>query len=239
MDKRDFTTVPVSTGSYVQRILLIVGVLFLVVALSGCARSNVPISFESLCGLSHDQFDALDETSIEQWIQATYSVSATRMLKDLYSDPIVMYVWEKDDKQWIAELREGQLIAIWRYDDKASFSFGQIVENLGNPDSVFRDVPFHPELLEYRVGLDYPKIGVSVGATTLSERWIEFVEGDKNIILDERIKIDQVFCYAPRPSMEEVISEVFAEPPIVVRDLVRQRVPWPGFGSSVPLYGNP
>jgi hypothetical protein len=44
-------------------------ILLLLGAVAGCSQPAGPVSFEELCGFTHEQFEALDETALVQWAQ--------------------------------------------------------------------------------------------------------------------------------------------------------------------------
>ena len=218
---------------FIHASLLVAGMCFLLAVLAGCRQPTEPVSYQDLCGLTSDQMGVMDEEDVRQWIEEKYNSVPVKSQKVTNGESIVIYIWQYDGIAGNAYLRDGRLFRISLHEVENGPTFGQVVAGLGPPEMVDRYAGMYEPML-YTVDLDYPALGVSVGASGMEERNKLMHEGGLAAPLTEDMQVDYVECYTPG-SMEDVLREVFFLPPEYVSYHMQRRIPWPGFGDLVPL----
>jgi hypothetical protein len=197
--------------------------------LAGCAGSATPtpITFEGLCGLTHEQFETMDEEEVLRWVEHEYGVSASRDQRGT----VVSFVWVEGETTRRADLHNGQLILVSVESWANGPTFGQVVDGLGSPAFVYRYVVRYENTL-YAITLDYPQQGVSVGTQGLDKGYKE------SVALARGMRVMHVYCYQPG-SMQDVLNRSFLLPPPSLQFQMESRIKWPGFGVSIPLAREP
>jgi hypothetical protein len=224
--------------------VLITVLCFLLAALAGCRQPKQPVSYEDLCGLSSEQMGVMNDEEVRQWLEEEYGTASPVILDAILEgrleenerDLITAYAWEEKGRTGIAYLRDERLFRIsLRYiGDRPTF--GQVVGGLGTPDMIGRSVITYGGDVVYSLGLDYPELGVSVSASAeMTAREVSRPAEEWAVTLKEDMQVDSVSCYTPVASMEEVLHKVFFVSPENVSYAMQRQMPWPGFGSLVPL----
>jgi len=230
--KADLTSrIPLRLTQSTRRAALFASILLLLGAVAGCSQSTVPVSFEGLCGLTHEQFEAMDETALVQWAQEKQGVTPSRMETETLGKLVVDYSWMKKDVSWHARLYNNELVmlAVDNADDLPTF--GQIVDKIGPPKAVGEYVVTYERTM-YEIILHYPHLGFSVMA-------VELTSGHpKEVVLTKRMQVEIVYCYKPG-SMESVFEDAYLIPPDEIPHSLEGLLPWPGFGGKVPLGRSP
>jgi hypothetical protein len=201
--------------------------------LTGCQQPIEPVSYKDLCGLTSEQMGVIDEEDVRHWIEEEYSCAPAESEEVIGGEFIVIYIWEHDGITANAYLRDGRLFRISLHDVENGPTFGQVVAGLGPPEMVDRRAGMYEPVL-YTVSLDYPALGVSVGASGLEKRNRLMHEDRLATPLTQDMVVDHIECYTPG-SMEDILREVFSLPPEYVAYHIQRRIPWPGFGALVPL----
>ena len=219
----------IPSGRLVHRMRLGFCIGCLLLVLSGCARSTVSISFEGLCGLTHEEFATMDEATLIPWVEEHYGVTPSKMGERVEAGVVVpIYTWLKGKTRGSAMLHDGSLVKIWLEDVQNGPTFGQVVETLGPPKTLYRSATGWEGTM-YTLGLEYPELGFSV-------KKHDWLWGYVNqVTLSEDIQVNAISCYAPG-SLEEIMQEINMAHPEVITDALRfYYPPWPGFGASVTL----
>lgn len=219
---------------FIRRALLSTGILCLLVVSAGCMDSpsaRVPISFEELCGFPQEQFASMDETALVQWVRDHYDVAPSKSSQRVESGIVVeLYKWAKDGMRERAWLHDDQLAWIL-LEGERGVSFGQVVDALGPPETVRRDVT-RQENTVYTIWLEYPTKGFFVGVDELRYGYVDQVS------LSGSMQVNVVVCYT-EGSLETVLENVFLVAPANMPYQMSKRMPWPGFGASIPLDPTP
>lgn len=110
--------------------------------------------------------------------------------------------------------------------------FGQVVAGLGVPEFVYHNnyVPVVREATYVHIGLDYPKLGVSVW----SGRWYKGDDEHMQARLTANLQVQGIDCYPPTQSMEEVLRDVYHYRTDIIESEMKHRIPWPGFDTWLP-----
>ena len=201
----------------------LVGLLSLIS--SGCTLgTSVPISFDGFCGLSHEQFAAMDEKTFVEWIQGKYGVSPSRRAERTENGKqVVPYEWTAGSIYGNAWFHDGRLAWLLLDDFPNGPTFGQTVGELGPPEKLYR-YSTGWENTVYSIVLEYPTLGFSVGNSGT------LLGSVKEVTLSENLRVNYTICYGPG-SLEDVLREVLLASPAHLKRLMD----WPGFGVSVPL----
>lgn len=97
-----------------------------------------PTSFEAVCGLTHDEIAALDETALLRWVQQKRGTALSEDDKTVWKD-IVYYNWEDEGTEYAAALVDGHVQTISIGYQHAGPTFCQVVERLGPPTTIVTD----------------------------------------------------------------------------------------------------
>lgn len=190
------------------------------------------ISFTGLCGITPEQFKEINQEQVRQWLEKQYG--ATVKISEEGEDTVSLYAEEWSRGSGEAYVRQGHLIEITR-EVKNGPSLGQIVEIFGIPESVYGN-SMVLEKIPYSVGLDYPKLGISVLMRKIADASEVVHENRLQVQLKRNYLVNVVHCYEPRASMGEVLrSRHLLSKTAVVEEALRQRRPWAGFDVWVPL----
>jgi hypothetical protein len=235
--RREDHTIPMlicKRVSFVRASLLDVGTCLLLAMLARCSQPST-VSYEDLCGPPREQMAAMDEDDVLQWI--TEQDSTPGRLEEIRDgESIVEYAWTRNGIIWTAHLRGGQVFRISSQYDENGPTFGDVVASIGTPEMVGRTVTSYGGHVVYILGLDYLELGISVdGDDEMTARELSRSAKEWSVTLRENMEVDNVSCYSSHLSPEEVLGEVFLVPPEAISSEVRSRMPWPGFGASVPL----
>jgi len=206
----------------------------LLVGQVGCGmRTSIStrVSFEELCGLTHEQFAAMGEATLVRWIQDTYGVSPEQGGEVWHGEPVVSYRWVRDGDERVANFRAGRLIRILVFRTESGPTFGQVVATLGPPKVVSRYVT-RIDATVYEVALEYPMLGLTVGHRDRERGTVTQIQ------LSKRMRVNTLICYRAG-SLEEVLQEAFPVAHENIPAVLDRKLPWPGFGSVVPLDSGP
>jgi hypothetical protein len=199
--------------------------------------THTPVSYQSLCGVTNDQFGVMDEAGVQAFIEARQGRLLRPLSPDQYKDlealGVTHYAWESDqaDLVNVAYLRNGRLVRItWQY-SKQGLTLGDVVAGLGAPDVLYQSTLFYEKVV-YSFGLDYPGLGISVSAHGLGDVDKVLQQGKLVLPLTPNMQVDRVECYKPGP-MEQVLREEFFLSEYSISVTLQSQVPWPGFGKPV------
>jgi hypothetical protein len=126
-----------------------------------------PISWESLCGMTRQQFAEMNETQVRQWLIEKYRTVPNEYLRwnDRPQDDTGFYITKGNSDSISVKLRQGKIILIELVTPVPVATFAQVKESLGSPETIdrYRYVPVVYEgVAAYLIGLNYPSLGVSV-----------------------------------------------------------------------------
>jgi hypothetical protein len=206
--------------------IVLIGSLFFPL-LAGCAGSAtpIPITFESLCGLTHEQFEQMDEEALLRWIQD--AIGTPPPWKNTVGTRVT-FSWPKGNRAYgHAYLYFGRLVRIELESIGGGPTLGQVVDALGKPEWV-RSLVTRREDTLYWVNLEYPGLGFSVATSSLEKGNV------RRVTLSKHMRVTDVFCYAPG-SMEQVLQRAFFYSKQAITTSMERSVPWPGFGETVRL----
>ena len=225
---------------YDQLKSLVVSICLILSMLVSCSfKSKVTggnVSFESLCGLTLQQFESMNEEEAGQWMRKKHGENISSSTKQVGDSQnwVTIYKWEERPSTEVFYLKDEHPLHLSIFDIVDSPSFGEVVSGLGSPDTVYGNAEVYEQVL-YSVDLDYPKLGISVGTSDLVNI-PDVVHGNSWAIqLRENMKVDYINCYKPRNSIEEVLRDVFLASPESVQIQLERRTPWLGFASWVSL----
>jgi hypothetical protein len=207
-------------GPVVLLMLAIILSIFGVVVTRCCLvrGSPDPVSFEAICGLTHEEMVTMDEEQVLQWITAHYGVPIEEIQRGGY--PPSEYRWADDHLRGYAELTGGQLQSIKiEYYRHNGPTFCQVVDRLGPPETVLGNYYQAIAGAIQTVVLEYPQQGLSL-ITHINATWF-----DTWVDLKPTLRVDAVYCFPPDCG-EEGACEAF-------HGFVGKRVPWPGFWAEV------
>ncbi len=211
-----------------QEILSFACICWLAITLAGCARSTVDVSFEGLCGLTYAEFASFDEEFLIQWVQENYGVSPWKLGETKESGKVVtVHAWMKDGTYGTAWLNDGHLAVISMMDIQNGPTFGQVVDTVGPPDAVDSYVTRQEDTV-YTIELHYPTLGFIAVESGWKRGYVT------SLTLERHMRVNEIYCHMPG-SMQEVLQEAFVIPPENVPIALQRRIPWPGFGTSIPL----
>ncbi len=105
----------------------------------------------------------------------------------------------------------------------------QVVAGLGTPDFVYHDnIPtISGEATFVEIGLDYPRLGVSVFAGY----WVKGSSWNMQVRLDSALQVNFIFCYPPTESLKDTLRDVYHYDADMQ---MAKRMPWTGFGAWLP-----
>ncbi len=190
------------------------------------------ISFGGLCGIALERFEDTNKEQVREWLEEQYGVNPQS--SNVEEGVIAIRAEERNKGSTTAYLRQLRLIEIMR-EVKNGPTFGQVVTVFGVPDSVYGQAIGH-ERIPYSVGLDYPKRGVSVFMSKIADP-SEVVHGNRlEVQLKESYTVNIVQCFAPHPSMDEVLRTGYlSSNPATIQNNLNRRKPWQEFETWVPL----
>ncbi len=227
-----------SQSKYGSMKMFIMHTYIILTMLVGCnimnKTSSENISFESLCGLTHSEFESMNSEQMDQWMRKKHGSNISVESSGDNQNIVTTYRWVETSSKGAAYRKDNHLLHISATDIDSGPTFGQVVSSLGKPDVVYRDVEAREKVL-YTVGLDYPRLGVSVSTSDLANVADIVHENGWAIQLKESMKVDSISCYTPHDSMEQVLINAFLSTPSSVQIQLKHRTPWPGFGSWVSL----
>lgn len=225
---------------YFVRVVVVLGCMGML--LEACRQqpsreilTSVPVSLKSLCRLTEGQITSMTPTQLERWITTTFDYVPSLSEWDANG---TAYSWgsasPRDAPSWFAVVRDQQVVYIAFHDVPDGPSFGEVVDGLGTPTTVYRDISSHdPPLVEF--GLDYPTLGVSVYNLELRNRRT-LVSGGAVVAPAERdMQVNFVLCYRPADTMEDVLRRDYQDDSIALKIQLSRRAPWPGFGVPILL----
>jgi len=200
-----------------------------------CVSRGVPdpTSFEAVCGLTHDEFAALDEAALVRWAQQKHGTAPLEYHKTVRQG-VVYYSWDDDGNRYEAALVDGHIQTISIDYQQAGPSFCQVVERLGPPITIVTD--WYRGVTGgnwYSIELEYPEQRLSFASSDFSD-W--YVATDT---ISRQTWVQLVYCFAQTAQGVDPFKEQFLEHCESSPDTayaVRRRLPWPGFGATV-LFG--
>lgn len=194
-------------------------------------RFSAAVSYEDLCGLSHDQFQSMNAKQVQQWIREKYYMTAIESSSTL-DNLVTAYTFNQGKTLRYVTLRNDRAFHFRQQGIENGPGFGQVVAGLGVPELVYHDnyVPVVREATYVSIGLDYPKLGVSVA----TGRWAQGDQENMQVRLSEDLQVHDIDCYVPTVSVEEVLRDVYQYRPDIIDKELKRRMPWPGFGALLP-----
>jgi hypothetical protein len=220
----------------IQASLLIAGTCFLLAVLAGCRRPTEPVLYEDLCGLTSEQMRVMGEEDVRRWLEEEYDHKVITSVTAGDVSITTGLMWKRGGVT--AYLRDGGLLLIQFDEIENGPTFGQVVASMGTPEMISWDLRTYGGHVLYRLGLDYPELGISVeGWREMTARELSRPAEEWTARVREDIQVEWVSCYSPRSSMEEVLKAVYRPSPSPDAPQLRMshRMPWPGFGVLIPL----
>ena len=202
--------------------------------------SATALTYQGICGLEQGQIGSMDEQGVLQWIEEHHGTPLPLEVPDLGEGmpggTLAAYGWDQPDgrARGIAYLHDGRLVSLSFRDLEHGPTFGQVVAGLGSPEAVYRTMLRYEQVL-YRVGLDYPALGISVQTSGI-EDWqtLGGDEGGPRITLTETMPVTDIECFQPG-ALKQTLHENLFWPDDIVSSYLQRQIPWPGFGETVPL----
>lgn len=194
------------------------------------------VSFEALCGVPLEKLMSMDEDQARKWVEGNggLTVLPGKTYESQYEGSQVIFRSASPNKVKEAVLYEGKLVFIEFGSFEDGPSFGQIVSWLGEPETIDRTM-IRFEKFNYSLFFDYPDQGISVGMDKFADYNEVNHERQLAIQLTRNIQITFLFCYPPKNSLEQVLSEVYRYNEKGSALSMTRRIPWPGFGAWISL----
>jgi hypothetical protein len=209
-------------GPAVLLVLAVILSIFGVVVTTCCfvRGSPDPVSFEAICGLTHEKLATMDEEQVLQWITAQYGVPKEEIQGG--GHPPSEYSWSGGNLWGYAQLVDGKLQAIrieyYRHDGP---TFCQVVDRLGPPETVLGNYYHGVADAMQTVVLEYPQQGLAL-ITRIGATWF-----DRRVDLEPTLRVDAVYCFSPGCGDQGACEAFYG--------FGGRRVPWPGFWAEVYL----
>jgi hypothetical protein len=193
-----------------------------------------PISYEDICGLPLNQFNAAGAEVAEQWIEKHGGIIHAREEEKRNGHTITTYRWQANDAGGSVILRDGHLLRVVQLDVDIGLTFGEIVKAFGEPEMLYRYYVAREKVL-YALDLEYPERGLAVGTEVLVP--VSEVEHGPvwSVQVKEGMEVTAVDCYLPADNVEILVTDILLTPPAGIAAQLQRRIPWPGFDVWVPL----
>ena len=203
-----------------------------IISSDGCQSQPLPtqthtprISFESLCGLTHEQFSEMGETQVQEWLQKRYKIVPTYYspYSQISPNEAGYFVQLNTQESINVYLRQGKLYLINIFQTEP-INFEHLVNDLGVPQTIsaseYRPITFEGTAA-YDIGLHYPRNGLSIHNST-------WTKAQSAILLQRELVVNFLQCYVPDDSMETVEQKRFPWTTSLTKQLT-----WPGFDELV------
>jgi len=190
-----------------------------------------PVSYDDLCPFGKEQIQLMNGKQIQRWIYDKYHVTPSESTSGI-DETITLYTFNQYKTLRYLSLRTDHPFLLTEDNIENGSTFRQIVAGLGTPERVYHEnyVPVVREATAVTIGLDYPKLGVSVWST----RWETGDHEQSADQLSENLRATGLYCYIPNQSMEDILKNVFGYRPDDIDSAMKKRMPWPGFGVWLP-----
>lgn len=225
------------TGSSASKSLafaLIVVTLTCVALVTGCQTAakypTSKVSFEGLCGLTRDQFAQMDQAHAHQWLADQYGALPSSGISDGLS---TLSVGTQDKGGATVFFFQQRILAVVRT-LKNGPTFGELVAALDAPQMIYARGEIREHVI-LTLGMDYPKLGISVFMNKRANPQEIGHQGRLEIQLKQDLVTDLVECYEPHASMQEFLSDRFSFYPQTLQFELNRRKPWSGFDTWIPL----
>lgn len=204
------------------------------------ASLRPPVAFETLCGLTLAQMEAMRGAEIRQWLEGPGhdNVSTFQLTPEPGEDRgVTQYQWaQAGARRGLAVVVDDRLVRVALLDVEDGPTLGDVVRAFGPPISIYASSTRYEQVLYY-LSLEYPAQGVSVGSDGL--RSSEELASEEGLALElaPDLPVRRIDCFQPATSMETVLREAFRFTPEQIAATLRSTEPWPGFGARVRLEG--
>jgi len=224
----------------------LLSLLLLAVPLVACKSNGQQLSYNSLCGLAIEQIGSMTSDQLQRWMEEEHG-AAREVLLDQFppaaSDPLLAaYGWLDEGAvsgSGTAWLRDGVLFRLEIMGIENGPTFEEAVEAFGPPQVVSASgtTIYDPVLFVLR--LDYPSLGISLESVDSESRSRLTHAGVLAAPLREGARVTDVECYAPGTLEDTLARAFFISSPEAMKVQYERRIPWPGFGSLIPLEEKP
>jgi hypothetical protein len=116
-------------------------------------------------------------------------------------------------------------------------TFGDVVAGLGTPEKLSQSAAMYEEVL-YRIGLEYPTLGITVYSDGLADVGTVLKDGKLTLPFSADMRVQNLDCYKGG-SLDQVLHEVFFMSEDSISATMNSLMPWPGFEKTWIPYDNP
>lgn len=217
---------------------LMISVIVVLVVCVGCQRPQPPLSYTSLCGVSTEQMQELNDSGVRSWIERVHGsyqpLNIDQMLPEEDKGHVTAYTWG-DPLGYTGEvfLRDGKVMRFSQHNVEQEVTIGEVVAYFGSPEWILKHATIRERVL-YIIEFDYPNQGFSIGTTAEKDPNQLIHDGKLAIKLEENARVDWVDCFRSS-SIQDVLRYDFFIPPDATVQTMGALERWPGFGAYLPL----